>query len=204
MKPSNAAPAAYSPIAHSIDAADAGPTTIDLESDLSSIVSRLPAVPVAAPITAAQAFGGRSPATRHSPPPAIPIRCSYTTIDGRRCRSLSEHADAIFCANHARIARRNPDLDTVCPTCHRSTYGSGAGSRNEDVPPDLAKELFGSIEDFQTTASINHALGRLAILQARNRIPVRNAAVLAYTFQLLLQTIRNKDSELRAEPASTA
>jgi len=40
------------------------------------------------------------------------------------------------------------------------------------------------------------ALERLVILQARNRIPPRNAAVLAYTFQLLLQSLPETKSEV--------
>src|SRR5271156_5881181 len=179
---------------------------IDLESDiLSRISAGFPLAVSANPTATTQTSTGQPPAspslaTRHWPPATSSIpRCSYTTMDGRRCRSLSEHADSIFCANHARIARRNPDLDVVCPACHRPTNGA------EPPPPALAKELLGPIEDFQTSASINHALGRLVILQAQNRIPTRNAAVLAYTFQLLLQTLPETEKQAsgsgKQEPA---
>ncbi len=119
------------------------------------------------------------------------LRCSHATRDGRRCRSLSTGPDSIFCDTHARLAWRNSGSASACPTCHRAT-------RDPDpLPPNLANELLGPVEHFQTSASINHALGRLVILQARNRIPPRNAAVLAYTFQLLLQSLPETKSEVR-------
>jgi len=119
-------------------------------------------------------------------------RCSHTTRDGRRCRSLSTSPDSIYCETHARLAWRDSGSASVCPTCHRATRGP------DPLPPNLANELLGPVEDFQTSASINHALARLVILQARNRIPPRNAAVLAYTFQLLLQTLPETKSEVRS------
>ena len=139
---------------------------------------------------------GRSPseplrgAARAVCVPTAVSRCSHTTRDGRRCRSRSTHPDSIYCPIHERLARRNPDSAAVCPLCHRPTSGP------DPLLPNLAKELLGPIEDFQTAASINHALGRLVLLQARNRIPPRNAAVLAYTFQLLLQSLSETKKEV--------
>jgi hypothetical protein len=57
-------------------------------------------------------------------------------------------------------------------------------------------ELLGPIHDFRSAASINHVLGNLVILLAADRIPTRNAAVLAYACQLLLQSLSEVKSEL--------
>jgi hypothetical protein len=60
--------------------------------------------------------------------------------------------------------------------------------RRESHPETIAAELLGPIEDFKTATAVNQALGRLFALAADNRIPPRNAAILAYICQLLLNT----------------
>jgi hypothetical protein len=50
---------------------------------------------------------------------------------------------------------------------------------------DLAASLIGNIEEFRSAADINHSLGELYKLQARNKITPRRAAVMAYTANLL-------------------
>lgn len=59
-----------------------------------------------------------------------------------------------------------------------------------------ALELLGPLDDFRSAQAINHALGKLFSLTGRNRIPVRNAAVLGYIAQLLLQTLRPVRNEI--------
>jgi hypothetical protein len=54
---------------------------------------------------------------------------------------------------------------------------------------NFAKELLGPLDDFHTAAGINHALGRLFVLLAANRLPARNAGTLAYVCQLMLQSL---------------
>ena len=56
-------------------------------------------------------------------------------------------------------------------------------------PETLAAGLLGSIHDFKTATAVNHTLARLFVLLARNRIPPRKAAVLAYVCQLLLSSL---------------
>jgi hypothetical protein len=54
---------------------------------------------------------------------------------------------------------------------------------------DLAASLIGDIQEFRSAADINHSLGELYKLQARNKITPRRAAVMAYTANLLLRTL---------------
>jgi len=54
---------------------------------------------------------------------------------------------------------------------------------------DLAATLIGDIQEFRSAADINHSLGELYKLQARNKITPRRAAVMAYTANLLLRTL---------------
>jgi hypothetical protein len=54
---------------------------------------------------------------------------------------------------------------------------------------DLASALIGDIQEFRSAADINHSLGELYKLQARNKITPRRAAVMAYTANLLLRTL---------------
>jgi hypothetical protein len=50
----------------------------------------------------------------------------------------------------------------------------------------VSKQLLGPVYDFRTDLAVNEVLGRLVILVAENRIPLRNATTLAYICQLLL------------------
>jgi hypothetical protein len=53
----------------------------------------------------------------------------------------------------------------------------------------VAEELVGPLADFRSAYAINRSLGKLYAIAAENRIPPRNAAILAYIGQLLLQTL---------------
>jgi len=98
--------------------------------------------------------------------PQLDNRCQHTSADGRRCRMRRMNGDPALCPQHRRQLLRG-DTD----------------------PGAVAAELLGSIEDFKTAAAVNLALGRLFVMLAGNRIPPRNAAVLAYIGQLLLNTV---------------
>jgi hypothetical protein len=50
----------------------------------------------------------------------------------------------------------------------------------------VAEELIGDLDDFRTYHSVSEVLGKLLILVANNRIPLRNATSIAYICQLLL------------------
>jgi hypothetical protein len=54
---------------------------------------------------------------------------------------------------------------------------------------DVAASLIGNVEEFRSAADINHSLGELYKLQARNKITPRRAAVMAFTCSLLLRTL---------------
>ena len=75
------------------------------------------------------------------------------------------------------------DLDSgLCPK-------HAAGHQNDLDQADLAASLIGDTQEFRDALTINHSLGELYKLQARNKISPRRAAVMAYTANLLLRTL---------------
>jgi hypothetical protein len=105
-----------------------------------------------------------------------PLHCQYRYASGRRsCRLPISDPDSGLCRKHA--AERQKDLDQA----------------------DLAASLIGDIEEFRSASDINHSLGELYKLQARNKITPRRAAVMAYTANLLLRTLPAIQLELDAE-----
>jgi hypothetical protein len=54
---------------------------------------------------------------------------------------------------------------------------------------DFSAALIGDVEEFRSAVDINHSLGELFKLQARNQISPRRAAVMAFTCNLLLHTL---------------
>src|SRR6267143_4721286 len=91
---------------------------------------------------------------------ALP-HCQQRTPSGRRCRMAISDPDSGLCAKHAALLQK--DLDQA----------------------DLAASLIGDVQEFRSAADINHSLGELYKLQARNKITPRRAAVMAYTANLL-------------------
>jgi hypothetical protein len=114
-----------------------------------------------------------------TPPQAsVPLRCTYITPTGRRCRmaimpgqSRSEDHTP-YCTFHARQNHQILDSESV------------------------SQEILGPFDDFRSACAINRALGKLFVVTTQNRIPVRNSAVLAYIGQLLLQTLDPVRSEV--------
>src|SRR5205807_8200777 len=102
-------------------------------------------------------------------------RCQHSADDGRRFRMPRENDDSSLCLDHWQREQQH--------------Y---AGSVDAET---LAAELLGSFKDFKTTTAVNHALGKLFALLAKNLIPVRNAAVLAYIGQLLLHSLSGVKNE---------
>jgi len=98
-------------------------------------------------------------------------RCQHISANGRRCRML-----------------RTDDHPALCPQHRRQQL--------QPDPKTVAAELLRSIEDFNTATAVNHALGRLFALAAANRIPPRNAAILAYICQLLLNSLPAVEHEI--------
>ncbi len=96
---------------------------------------------------------------------SAPLHCQHRTPSGRRCRMAVSDPDSGLCAKHAADLHREFDQ------------------------ADLAAVLVGDIQEFRDASAINHTLGELYKLQARNKISPRRAAVMAYTASLLLRTV---------------
>ena len=60
----------------------------------------------------------------------------------------------------------------------------------------VSQEVLGPLDDFRSACAINRALGKLFTVTVQNRIPVRNAMVLAYIAQLMLRTLHPLRNEL--------
>ena len=147
-----------------------------------------------------------------------PTRCTHAYADGRRCRS-PRAPESRLCADHSRLVlkiSRSPALGQLLAGRSRPRESSDlrAAKRNKAAPSathssfhslhanlespelDVSADLLGPVEDFRTAAAVNHALGKLLILLAGNRVSPRRGAVLAYTCQLLLQSVAAVDKEI--------
>jgi len=105
-------------------------------------------------------------------------RCQYKKADGRRCRTLRAPDHPSYCARHAG-------------------WLTDDGSPSQQPREDLTAEILGPVGDFRTAASINYALGKLALLVASRRISNKDAATLGYLFQLMLHSVQGVDDEIR-------
>jgi hypothetical protein len=110
----------------------------------------------------------------------VSVRCRYAFADGRRCSMLRWNGHPVFCLSHA----------------HQEQQLLHAGH--------LGKELATLSGDFRTVTDLNHALGKLFAAVAHNRIPPRNAAVLAYIGQLLMHSVPEVKSETIRSEGSAA
>jgi hypothetical protein len=91
--------------------------------------------------------------------------CRQRTASVRRCRMSVSDPDSGLCSKHA--AQLQKDLDQA----------------------DLSASLIGDVQEFRSADDINHTLGELYKLQARNKISPRRASVMAFTCSLLLRTL---------------
>jgi hypothetical protein len=102
----------------------------------------------------------------HKPALNDKTRCTHRTADGRRCQSPLAPNHTTLCANHALQDLQLLDMKAV------------------------SEEIVGPLGgDFRSAHAINRSLGKLFTIAAENRIPRRNAALLAYIGQLLIQTL---------------
>jgi len=90
-------------------------------------------------------------------------QCRHTSADGRRCRMPAPPGHDSLCLPHWQ--RQNGDAQAV------------------------SAELLGPFAELTTATAVNHALAKLFSLVAQGRIPSRDAAVLAYISQLLLNSL---------------
>jgi hypothetical protein len=107
----------------------------------------------------------------------VDTRCLYVSATGRRCRSLAARDTSrpsglsAFCVPHSQLEQQYVNIKSVC------------------------EELLGDTDNFQTAISVNEVLGRLFVLQAQNRIPIRNAMALAYTAQVIISGLEKVREE---------
>ena len=102
------------------------------------------------------------------------IRCHYRDSAGRRCRLPRMKSHPTFCTRHARPAAPEPTVPEI----------------------DVSQELLGPLTDFRSTTAINYTLGRLLILKAAGHISPRDASIVAYICQLLMQTVPTVRKEM--------
>ncbi len=110
----------------------------------------------------------------------LDTRCAYVTANARRCSATRTSEHIPLCVYHQRQ--------------YLDQQGAHGG----------AMELLLPIEKFDSAADINRALGQVFQALARNAIPSRTAATLAYICQLLLNTLpalERKNLEAKAVPA---
>jgi hypothetical protein len=100
-------------------------------------------------------------------------RCTFSTTDGRRCTSLTYPGHSFLCHQHLR-----KQLDGEPPS------------------EDIATDILSSLQNFQSAAAINAALGRIFALLAAGRIKRQDALSLAYMCQLMLQSLKGFKHEI--------
>jgi len=121
---------------------------------------------------------GKGTATiAHAAPPPVPLapdgRCQFLRADGKRC------ADAVY-----------PGHDSLC---HLHLLRQIGGIAKGNL---IAGDILASVGNFQSASAINVALGKLLVHQIMGHISRRDALSIAYTFQLLLQTLPAVKAEL--------
>jgi hypothetical protein len=99
-------------------------------------------------------------------------QCKFAFSDARSCAMPRWNRHRNYCLFHARQEQQILDADRV------------------------GEELSGFTGEIRTNVELNRALSSLFKALAQNRIPTRNAAVLAYIGQLLQKTISDAQDEL--------
>lgn len=102
--------------------------------------------------------------------------CQFPFRDGRRCRMLRHPDHSCLCIFHARAESQL--IET------------------ERLGTQLGETLSG---DFLSATDINHAMGRLYIAVAQDRIPIRNANTLARIGGTLLRSVKDVKTEFKFE-----
>jgi len=90
-------------------------------------------------------------------------QCRHTSADRRRCRMPASPGHDSLCLPHWQRQKRDAQA--------------------------VSAELLGPFRELTTATAVNHALAKLFSLVAQGRIASRDAAVLAYIGQLLLNSL---------------
>lgn len=106
--------------------------------------------------------------------PAVPDgRCQHLRADGKRCASANYPGHTSLCHHHL----------------NREMRGIAGGNL-------IAADILSAVGNFQSASAINIVLGKLFIHQITGHISRQDAISLAYTCQLLLQTLPALKAEL--------
>jgi hypothetical protein len=100
--------------------------------------------------------------------------CQFSFTDGRKCRMLRLEEHPTLCLFHARQEEQLLE--------------------SERLGAELSASLTGN---FLTATDINFVLGKLFTALAQNRIPPRNASILAHIGHLLLHSLRDVKNEYK-------
>ena len=116
-------------------------------------------------------------------------RCQHVDARGHRCRMFVAPAEKTFGSG--------TDSDLAELTADLCAHHAQKLLRRQRAGQTAGAELLASITDFADAASVNRFLGNLARMVAVRRIPRRDAVVLAYISQLILNSqAANDRSEL--------
>ncbi len=105
-------------------------------------------------------------------------RCTFITPANRRCKMTTMPGQSrsggrnLYCSFHAKQEMQVYDAKVV------------------------SREILGPLDDFRSACAINRTLGKLFTVTVEDRIPIRNAAVLAAIAQLMLRTLHPLRNEL--------
>lgn len=99
--------------------------------------------------------------------------CQFAFSDGRSCRMPRWQKHRKLCLEHARKEQQLLSVEEV------------------------SRELVPVSGEFKTASDVNHVLGKLFSLVAKNRMPRKDAVALAYIGQLLIQTLPNVRKEIQ-------
>ena len=109
------------------------------------------------------------------------LRCQFSFSDGRYCRMPRAADHPEYCVHHSREDRQLLEAERIGELLAATPSG-----------------------EFLTATDVNSVLGKLYTAIAQNRIPPRNAALMAYIGQLLLQSTRAiKDEIMNAQGYTT-
>ena len=126
---------------------------------------------------------------RSAPPPTISTVCQHVDARGHRCR--------MFVAPAEKTLGSGADSDLADLTSDLCAHHAQKLLRRQRAGQTAAADLLASVTDFSDAASVNRFLGNLAKMVALRRIPRRDAVVLAYISQLILNSqAANDRSEL--------
>lgn len=101
--------------------------------------------------------------------------CQFHFADGRRCRMLRRDHPGL-CPFHARAEQQLLE--------------------SHQIGSEISSTISG---DFLTATDVNFVLGKLLTAVAQDRLPARNAALLAYIGQLLLHSLSGVKQEFDFE-----